>query len=54
MKIIVLLLALFFAFGLVVKESADEIKQVSIQQEIEQLESYPNLLPLVEVVAPRS
>ena len=54
MKIVVLLLALFFAFGLIVKQSAAEVKEITIQHEIEQLESYPNLLPVVEVVAPRS
>jgi hypothetical protein len=54
MKIIVLLLALVLAFGLIVKQSAAEVKELTIRHEIEQLEIYPNLLPVVEVVAPRS
>ena len=51
MKIIVLLLALFIAFGFAVKQAAENVKEITIQQEIEQLDAYPNLLPVVEVVA---
>ena len=51
MKIIVLLLALVVAFAWGIKEYADDAQEITIQQEIKQLESYPNLLPMVEVVA---
>ena len=51
MKIIVLLLALFIAIGFAGKQAAENAKEMAIQQEIKQLESYPNLLPIAEVVA---
>jgi len=51
MKIIVLLLALFVAFGFAVKQAAQSMKEIAIEQEIKQLDQYPNLLPVVEVVA---
>lgn len=51
MKIIVLLLALLIAFGFLIKEYADDAQEISIQQEIKQLDAYPNLLPVVEVIA---
>ncbi|MEJ8758400.1 hypothetical protein WG947_15410 [Pontibacter sp. H259] len=51
MKIIVLLLALFVAFGFAVKQSAENVKEITIEQEMKELQKYPNLLPVVEVVA---
>ena len=51
MKIIVLLLALFVAFGFAVKQAAENMKEIAIEQEIKQLENYPNVLPVVEVLA---
>ncbi|MER2998989.1 hypothetical protein [Pontibacter populi] len=49
MKIIVLLLALLVAFGFAMKQAAENMEEMTIQQEIKQLDQYPNLLPVVEV-----
>lgn len=55
MKIIVLLLAILITVGLVFKKAADDQKELTIRHEVEQLKKqYPNVLPVVEVVAPRA
>jgi hypothetical protein len=54
MKIIVLILALILGFGTICKKSADDKKEISFQNELNQYKSYPNLLPIVEVVGQRS
>jgi len=51
MKLIILLFAMLFGFGASVKKSADDIKVISTQMELNHYKNYPNLLPEVEVVA---
>lgn len=51
MKILILLFAFTFGFGASVKKSADDLKEISKRNEIKQYNKYPNLLPVVEVVA---
>ena len=54
MKIIILLIALILGFGATCKKTADDLKEISIQHELNAANhEYPNMLPLVEVVAPR-
>jgi len=50
MKLIILLFAMLFGFGASVKKSADDIKVLSAQHELNQYKKYPNLLPEVEIV----
>ncbi|MBB6609754.1 hypothetical protein H7F15_01775 [Pontibacter sp. Tf4] len=54
MKIIVLLLAFAFASAFAFKKAADDVRNIAAQQELKQLEKYPNLLPVVDVVATRT
>ncbi|HEY4651002.1 MAG TPA: hypothetical protein VIG72_06285 [Pontibacter sp.] len=54
MKLIIFLLAVLFFFVLAFKKAADDMRQLSMQQELKQSEAYPNLLPVVEVVTTRS
>ncbi len=54
MKLIILLLALVIGFGATLKRSASDLKEISQRNELNSFKSYPNLLPEVEVVAPRS
>jgi hypothetical protein len=55
MKIIILLFAILLTVGLVFKKATDDQKELTIKHEIEQLKGqYPNVLPVVEVVAPRA
>lgn len=53
MKLIILLFAMLFGFGTVVKKTADDIKVAGATQELNQYKAYPNLLPEVEIVATR-
>lgn len=54
MKIIILLFAFTFGFGVSVKKQASDIKELKSRAEINEYKTYPNLLPVVEVVAERS
>ncbi|HEY4651003.1 MAG TPA: hypothetical protein VIG72_06290 [Pontibacter sp.] len=54
MKIIALLLALMLGFGFIFKKSTIDRKETSFQLELNQYKSYPNLLPVVEVVGHKS
>ena len=54
MKIIALLLALLLGVGNGMKETAATQKEISFQNELNQFKSYPNLLPVAEIVAPQS
>lgn len=53
MKLIILLLAIVIGFGAIVKKSADDVKAISIQNEIQKFKNYPNLLPEVKIITPR-
>ncbi|RAU84370.1 hypothetical protein [Pontibacter arcticus] len=53
MKLIILLLSLVTGFGATVKKSSDDMKALKAKIELNQYSQYPNLLPVVEVVAPR-
>ncbi len=54
MKIIVLLLALILCIGVASKNTADSVKQISERSELSTYKNHPNLLPVVEVSAPRA
>ncbi|MBC5775771.1 hypothetical protein H8S95_16980 [Pontibacter sp. KCTC 32443] len=54
MKIIALLLALVLGLGFSMKQTANDQKEISFQHELNQYKSYPNLLPVVEVVGHKS
>ena len=54
MKIIILLFALALALGVALKKSASDMKEISIRKELNSYRHHSNLLPAVEVVAPRS
>lgn len=54
MKIIVLIFAFILGFGAICKKSVDDRKEISFQNELNQYKSYPNLLPVIEVVAYKS
>jgi hypothetical protein len=54
MKILALLLALLLSLGFGMKETANAQKEISFQHELNQYKSYPNLLPVVEVVGHKS
>lgn len=54
MKLIALLLALLLGLGANFKKTANDRKEITFQHELNQYKSYPNLLPVVEVVGHRS
>ena len=54
MKMILLLLAMVVAFAFAFIKATDDVKNAVVQQELEQYAAYPNMLNVVEVVAPRS
>ena len=54
MKLIALLLALVLGFGATCKKTAVDKKEISFQHELNQYKSYPNMLPVVEVIGHRS
>ena len=54
MKIIILLFVFVLGFGASVKKQADDIKDLKVRAEINEYKTYPNLLPVVEIVADRS
>lgn len=54
MKIVILLLALLFGFGATCKKTANDLKEITIQHELNAAyKQYPNMLPVVNVVTPR-
>jgi hypothetical protein len=54
MKIIILLFALIFGFGATCKKTANDLKEISVQHELNAAyKQYPNMLPVVNVIAPR-
>ena len=54
MKIIVLLFAIALGLGATFKKSVADLQEISIRQELNQYKHQGNMLPVVEVVAPRS
>ncbi|GAB3541611.1 hypothetical protein GCM10027443_41150 [Pontibacter brevis] len=61
MKIIILLFAFAFGMGANFKKSANDLREISTrnemnqnQRELKRYQHYPNLLPEVEVIAPSS
>jgi hypothetical protein len=54
MKLLILLLALVLGFGIISKKAIDERKQIMLRNEIKELQTLPNLLPTVEIVASRA
>ena len=54
MKLLALLLALLLGLGANIKKTAEDRKEISFQLELNQYKSYPNLLPVVEVVGHKS
>lgn len=54
MKIIALLLALTLGVGVNMKKTATDQKEISFQHELNKYKSYPNLLPVVEVIGHKS
>jgi len=54
MKIVILLFAFVFGFGANVKKSAEDLKEISKRNEVREYHNYPNLLPVVDIVAERS
>ncbi|GHA65698.1 hypothetical protein [Pontibacter akesuensis] len=53
MKIVLLILAIILGMGLTIKQSAKEVQEIAARQELSKYKGQPNLLPMVEVVAPR-
>ena len=54
MKIVILLFALIFGFGANFKNTAKDLKEISERHELNAAyKKYPNMLPVVDVVAPR-
>lgn len=58
MKILILLFAFTFSVGASIKKSADDLREISVRNELKQnqnelkrFQHYPNLLPEVEVIA---
>ncbi|MCC9167321.1 hypothetical protein [Pontibacter harenae] len=51
MKIIVLLFAMVLGFFAICKDTARELQELGLRNEVKELRVYPNLLPVVEVVA---
>ncbi|GAA4422714.1 hypothetical protein GCM10023188_00620 [Pontibacter saemangeumensis] len=54
MKILILLFAFTFGFGANVKKSIDDVKEISKRNQVKEYNKYPNLLPVVEIVAEQS
>lgn len=52
MKMIILLFVFILSVGATCKRGGDEIKEIQLRQELNELKAYPNVLPVVEVVAP--
>ena len=54
MKIIVLLLAITMGAGATIKKTSQDMQKAAARaQEAYELREYPNVLPVVEVVAPQ-
>jgi hypothetical protein len=53
MKLIILLFALVLGFGATCKKTVDDVKDIAALNELNAYKNYPNLLPVVEVVAPK-
>ena len=54
MKLIVLLLAIILCIGAACKDTADKVKQISERFELDAYRNHPNMLPVVEITAPRA
>lgn len=54
MKIVILLFAIVIGFGATVKKSASDMKEISTRQVLSEYKHQGSMLPVVEVVAPRS
>jgi hypothetical protein len=54
MKLIILLLAFSMSVGVTIKKTAHDVQEAAARaKEARELREYPNVLPTVEVVAPR-
>ncbi|MFD2246875.1 hypothetical protein [Pontibacter ruber] len=54
MKIVILLLAFTMGMGATIKKTSKDIQEAAARaQETYELREYPNVLPVVEVVAPQ-
>lgn len=51
MKIVIVILAMMTGMGASIKKSASDMKQIQARHELRSYETYPNLLPEVEIVA---
>lgn len=49
-----LLFAIALAFGVALKKAATDKQEISARQELNEYRQQGNLLPVVEVIAPRS
>ncbi|GAB3202899.1 hypothetical protein ABID22_001129 [Pontibacter aydingkolensis] len=54
MKIVILIFVLLFSFGASVKKQAKDIKELKVRAELNEFRTYPNLLPVVEIVSSRN
>lgn len=54
MKIIILLFVIVLAFGATVKKSASDMKDISTRKVLNEYKHNGNMLPVVEVTAPRA
>lgn len=54
MKILILIFAFIMSLGIGVKQQVDDIKELKTRAEMNEFKSYPNLLPVVEIVAERN
>ena len=52
MKIVIVIFAMLSGMGASIKQSAKEMEKVQRRLELSEYQSYPNLLPEVEIVAP--
>ena len=53
MKIVILIFAFIIGIALFIKKSATDMQEISVRQELNEYKYQPNLLPVVEIVAPR-
>ncbi len=55
MKIVILILALVLGFGATCKKTANDLKKISIQHELNNIyREHPNVLPVVVIIAPKA
>jgi len=55
MKIVILIIALVIGFGATCKKTAKDLKEISIQHELNAAyREYPNMLPVVVITPPKA